>query len=57
MEYLVLLVIPAVSLVIGYLFGKNDVDPNTLSGKAHYGNITMFEPNPNVLLDVKGENE
>lgn len=55
MEYLILLTIPVVSLVVGYLFGRNDIDPNTLNGKAYYGNITMFEPNPNVLLDVKGE--
>lgn len=57
MEYLVLLAIPAVSLIVGYIFARNNVNPNTLSGKAYYGNITMFEPNPNVLLDVKGEIE
>lgn len=41
MEYLILLAIPVVSLSIGYLFGRTDIDPNTLNGKAYYGNITM----------------
>lgn len=36
MEYLVLLAIPVVSLMAGYIYGKDDINPNTPEGKIYY---------------------
>jgi hypothetical protein len=36
MEVLMVLMIPALAVGIGWLYGRNDVDPNTPQGKIYY---------------------
>lgn len=36
MEYFAILAIPVIALVVGYSFGKTNVDPNTTTGKLYY---------------------
>jgi hypothetical protein len=36
MELLIVLMIPVLAVGIGWLYGRNDVDPYTATGKAYY---------------------
>ena len=36
MYYFIALIIPVMSLTVGYLYGKDHVDPNTTEGKIYY---------------------
>ena len=36
MELLIALIVPVLALGIGWLYGRNDVNPYTVAGKAYY---------------------
>lgn len=36
MEYLTLLSVPVLAIVVGYMHGRNDINPDTPEGKIYY---------------------